>query len=566
MMRKLYFTILVVLPIFLSAQPVNQILSSANAAEKSRNYLQAESLYLQALAQAPNRSDAQNRLINLYINTFQYDKAAQLLRQSNGETNPSNQLEIWKETEYWKAQSFLEDLPISTPKVPAFSMETYPTQDDQRNLDLIKANPNHFEALFAIGLTLYNYKNSEAPAEQYLLKAISVQPNHLEARRVLGQLLQRLGRFGEAEVHFQKMVALTPNNIEGFLELESLYNQWKRLGKLEDTYKNILIIDRQHLPSLEKLSRLFEQQGRFVEAERLCKEYLYSQKDYQQGVRLLEGHYIRSLQAQPNSAQLHQDVANLYYQMLFEWHTVPALYLAKDFPLQQEALIPYLAQQSVTHFEKALELQPNLPDKTYIQFQLGKLYTYLKQAEKSVAPLEQAASMMQNKTDAQFLLIDAYLNTNQTSKALSLLENLASKGFLDYENEKKLAYLYALSGKQQEAIDLADKIIEYYPNRRTAESYRIKALALRLSGKIDESLVALRQSIRVDFDNSDAHYSIAKHYFRNSNRNEGIVWLESALFKDKTGKIRLIAERDNELNALKTWELYQNILAQYPQE
>ncbi|MBK7870363.1 MAG: tetratricopeptide repeat protein [Saprospiraceae bacterium] len=553
------------MPVLLSAQSINQILSSANTAEKSRNYLQAESLYLQVLAQAPNRSDAQNRLINLYINTFQYDKAAQLLRQANGETATTNQLETWKEIEYWKAQSFLEDLPISTPKAPAFSMEAYPTQDDQRNLDLIKANPNHFEALFTIGATLCNYEHGEAPAEQYLLKAISVQPNHLEARRILGQLLQRLGRFGEAEVHFQKMVALTPNSLEGLLELESLYNEWKRLGKLEDTYKNILMIDHQHLPSLEKLSRLFEKQGRFIEAERLCKEFLYSQKDYQQGVRLLEGHYIRSLQAQPNSPQLHQDLANLYYQMLFEWHTVPALYLAKDFPLQQEALIPYIAQQSVTHFEKTLELQPNLPDKAYIQFQLGKLCTYLKQAEKSIAPLEQAASMMQNKTDAQFLLIDAYLNTNQTSKALSLLENLNEKGWLDYEHEKKLAHLYALSGKQQQAVALADKIIEYYPNRRTAESYRIKALALRLSGKMNESLTVLRQSIRVDFENSDAHYSIAKHYFRNNLRDEGIIWLESALLKDTTDKIRLIAERDSELNNIKSWERYQYIVAEYEQ-
>jgi tetratricopeptide (TPR) repeat protein len=432
----------------------------------------------------------------------------------------------------------------------------FPNETDSENLALVAANPNHATAHFDLGLRFWGLEGKDSLAEYHLYQAVAAQPSFPEARRALGQLLQAQGRFGEAEIHFLKNTQTLPDSLYCWDDLALLYFEWNRPARLEATWRAQLKHFPQQQRTLRNLGLLLEQQGRYVEVERIYLEYLYDQKDTLHGFEQLENHYLRSLMRYPDSIRFHQGLAELYYQYIFiqpiDW---------KHLDDADPAGFPkYLARESIRHFLVVLEKRPDHPALGQLSYQLGHLHLFTDQPQKAIPWLEQAAELLKEKTDALFELADALVVSHRPLAALDSLESLAAGPGLDYRREVLLARFLALEGRLDEALALTDSIIAYYPNSRTPEAYRVKAFALERKGDASGAYEALKEAIAVDYASATDYYQIARLYFFDGPKENGLIWLEGALEK---GLDRRIITHDPALSDLADWDEIQEVLRNY---
>ena len=78
----------------------------------------------------------------------------------------------------------------------------------------VTANPDHVLAWNNIGYILYHTQKYIKEAENAFRKALSVEPDYLDAHVNLCYLLLDGNRTDEAKIHYEKVKALDPNNPE----------------------------------------------------------------------------------------------------------------------------------------------------------------------------------------------------------------------------------------------------------------------------------------------------------------------------------------------------------------
>ena len=531
------------------SEPLQSTLEKGRKAEGESRFLQAEEAYREALALDPENLVTHRHLAYLFLHTQQWEKTGEHLRILDAEPPPPQTLSFWS---VMIINQF--DLPVY--EKPREKDLEFPNNTDSKNLALVAANPNHATAHFELGLRCWGLEGRDSLAEYHLYQAVAAQPFFPEARRALGQLLQAQGRFGEAEIHFLENTRTLPDSLYGWDDLALLYFEWNRPVRLEATWRAQLKYFPQHQRTLRNFGLLLEQQGRYVEVERFYLEYLYEQKDTLNGFEELRYHYLRSLERYPDSIRFHQGLAELYYQYIFiqpiDW---------KHLDDADPAGFPkHLARESIRHFLAVLEKRPNHPTLGQLSYQLGHLYLFTDQPQKAIPWLEQAAGLLNEKTDALFELADALVATHRPLTALDSLESLAAGPGLDYRREVLLARFLALEGRLDEALALADSIIAYSPNRRTPEAYRVKAYVLEQKGNIPAAFEALQDAVAIDYASATDYYQVARLYFSGGPKENGLIWLDGALAK---GLDKRIVSHDPALSDLAGWDEIQDVLRNY---
>ena len=556
-MRK-YLPLLLLWPFTLLAQPpasslketapaVRNMLEAGRAYEPEGNYLEAEMKYLQALGSGKSTAVVYQHLAYLYLRTQQWDKAEAALNKMEGKFPEEEAIAHWVKLPAFKFE-------IPTFRKPVKEEWEHVGPEDKENLALVAGNPRNAPAHLALGRGYWSMEGKDSLAEYHFHQAIAAQSNFPEARRGLGQLLQSQGRFGEAEIHFKYNLKNAPDTLAYWDDLALLYFQWNRPGKLEQTWRDQLKVFPSDQRALRNLGLLLETQGRYVEVERLYLEYQYAQKDRVNGFILLEDHYLRSMQTYPDSIRFQQALAELYYQQLFiqplDWTTLS---------VEDSIGYPkYLARESLRHYQFVLEKRPDHPTRGQVSYQMGHLECFLKNYREAIPFLEQAIPLLKEKTDPQFLLVDAYLGADRPLDALQLLDSLANQPGLDYEHDVKYARLLALSGRHDEALLLADSIIAYYPNSKTPDAYRIKAFVSEHKGDPTGAFEALQEVVTQDYASAVDYYQIARLYFAKEPRENGLIWLDGALVK---GLPKIIVQKDPALDGLRTWDGFLKIMA-----
>jgi len=103
--------------------------------------------------------------------------------------------------------------------------------------EIIRANPNHAEAHYNLGILLQDLKRNEEAEKEYK-EANKINPNYADAHNNLGILLQHLRRYEEAEKEYKEAIRINPNHAEAHANLGLLY---KDINKKDEARREFLI-------------------------------------------------------------------------------------------------------------------------------------------------------------------------------------------------------------------------------------------------------------------------------------------------------------------------------------
>ena len=505
------------LPLQNTSPETSKYLELGRKAHGEKNYLVAEEQYLKALALAKEvELDLVIRHLDyLFAESFQYQK--------------------WEPaTIIGTALSISEVLePVYVP----FDLESDTLAFYGNYLSILEANPQHYRVLFEMAQALDGIPSRRGEALDYYRRAIAAKPDLWEARYLFSQVLLAINQFPEAEVHLQALVDRWPENLDYQIKQYWLYHLWNRWSKREEVLRNMLRLDSNNPFAVQFLAKYLHEQGRYVEVEEFLKNtYYQGQEAANLASTLLIRYYQENATRYPEKLQFLYKLAQHYWEIK-------------------------KPEEGVRTIQELLDKQPNYAGYAYLNFQLGTLHNQLGQHAEAIPPLELATREMNPKTDAQFQLIDAYAGAQQYSQALSLLKEVQAEVGLDYKRELQLAHYLVLSGELEKGIQLAQEIIDYYPNNRSSGAWRVMARGQALQGNYADALISWEEVVQYEYDNGYDYYCISQLHLRSDiDKEKGLEWLLGCSVKSFNPEI---LDTDPYFAKQLNWEPLQAMQAEY---
>ena len=124
-------------------------------------------------------------------------------------------------------------------------------------------------------------------------KAVKLAPNDADAHSNLGNILQELGRLDEAEASYNQAIALKPDYLEAHSNLGITLQELGRLDEAEASYNQAIALKPDYLEAhsnlgvtLQELGRLDEAEASYIQAIALKPDY--PEAHYNLGITLQE--------------------------------------------------------------------------------------------------------------------------------------------------------------------------------------------------------------------------------------------------------------------------------------
>jgi len=109
--------------------------------------------------------------------------------------------------------------------------------------------------------TLFIKKKQYQLAEEYLIKALSLNPEYSDAHNNLGMVYLHFGKLKMAENHFRSAIQFNPNFIQAFGNLGVMYKKTGNLPKAEVALVRALYLDSTNSDILNLLGEVYLQAG-----------------------------------------------------------------------------------------------------------------------------------------------------------------------------------------------------------------------------------------------------------------------------------------------------------------
>lgn len=185
------------------------------------------------------------------------------------------------------------------------------------------------------------------------------------------------------------------------------------------------------------------------------------------------------------------------------------------------------------------------------------IYLQLRQLPEAVSDAQRAINLDSTKSRNYLTLADVYFAQNSTRMAKELLEKVAKKFPNDTECLLKLAELYYLVQKYQEAIDFVNKALKI--NENIAKAYYIKGSVYRESGDTTRAISSLQTAIEQDAQMANAYNDLGVIYAARKNPlamqyYENAIQLEPSRSDAKYGRAKLLQDIGKIDDATKEYE------------
>lgn len=172
------------------------------------------------------------------------------------------------------------------------SRKSFPSAKETA-LKALELKPDSDEALAALGYVQYRHEYDWKNAEANFKKAVSINPNNVQALRWFGEFLHYQGRFDEGFIEQQKALQLEPNSAQILSEISWGNYLAKRFDEAEKYAQKSQYIDKTHASTLYNLSEIYEQKGSYNEAVELWKEAMMLESAARKWIANLEMSYQR---------------------------------------------------------------------------------------------------------------------------------------------------------------------------------------------------------------------------------------------------------------------------------
>ena len=136
---------------------------------------------------------------------------------------------------------------------------------EQGYRSILDADPAHADSLHLLGIIGLQTGHLE-PALNLVQKAVELRPDGAIYRSNLGQVLERLGRVGDAERAYRTAIELDPRCAEAFNNLGQLLQRDDRLTEAEANYRTAIEIDPNYAEPHTNIGNLLKDRGELDDA------------------------------------------------------------------------------------------------------------------------------------------------------------------------------------------------------------------------------------------------------------------------------------------------------------
>ena len=323
---------------------------------------------------------------------------------------------------------------------------------------VIKINPNDAEAHNNLGNLLQNLKRYEEAEKEYR-EAIRINPNDADAHNNLGNLLKDLKRYEEAEKEYREAIRINPNLAEAHNNLGNLLKDLKRYEEAEKEYREAIRLNLNDADAHNNLGALLANLKRYEEAE----------KEFREAIRI-----------NPNDAEAHNNLGNLladlnrYEEAEKEYRE--AIRINPNYTEAHNGLGILLSdlkryEEAEKEYREAIRLNP---DYAGAHFNLGILLVNLKRYEEAEKEYGEAIRINPNYAEAHANLGILFFGLNDAAKlgdgiseleiAFNLKENLPDKGERVFEILKNVyeSFWKDRNRMPDKSLFLASKLSDLY--------------------------------------------------------------------------------------------------------
>ncbi|MDA8536873.1 tetratricopeptide repeat protein [Alphaproteobacteria bacterium] len=271
---------------------IEQALQQGVATHKEGKLQDAERLYRAILQSQPLHPDANHNLGVLAVSVNKADAALPLFKTAL-EANPKIE-QFWlsyidaliKEQQFENAKQVLEQAKtqgVDAEKLNVLEAQLSP-KSEKPNATRVSPPQEQLSSL------LEQYQNGRFNEAEKLAVSITNEfPTHQFAWKVLGAVLNQLGRISESVVAKEKAVQLAPNDAEAHYNLGNTLQVLGRLDEAEASYRQAIAVKPDFAEAHYNLGNTLQELGRLDEAE---------------------ASYIRAIGLKPDYAEAHSNLGN----------------------------------------------------------------------------------------------------------------------------------------------------------------------------------------------------------------------------------------------------------------
>lgn len=347
--------------------------------------------------------------------------------------------------------------------------------------NVLQIDPKHVEAYFLIGQLEEKRQNWDQAFGNYS-KVIELDPNHVEARSKLGILYLLTGNIASATEMMERILAAQPDDMEGKLLNAAILARQDRGEEAAKIAEKIVSENPGHAGAVGFLASLYERQGEKNKAIDVLQRSLQTNKISTELRIHLARLYSVKTDADKIEKLLHENIsiepAKLNHKIM-----LVGLYSETNQIDKAESILRETAREKPDDEFRTLLLVDFLAKKKSVAL-----------AEKELVSAIQANS---KSYDLRNVLADLYEKTNRTDKAETIYREIIDQEGTKPEGLKasvKLAKVLLNTGKVQDGEKLIKKVIEANP--RDLDALLIQARLQLSKNDIQNAIVSLRTVLR----------------------------------------------------------------------
>jgi putative PEP-CTERM system TPR-repeat lipoprotein len=412
-----------------------------------------------------------------------------------------------------------------------------------------------------------------APALEAINKALLESPKHVQALIIRASLLIELRDYAKAKIDIDTVFKLVPSEPKAqFLAAlidskgNDNLNTKKQFTLLSETLSRLDNDTLVNNPNYYYLASVVAfQQENYAAAEQYIKNYLEIDRLNIKAMTFLATIHI----ALKNYSSAHSILSKANLQEDNNPKVLSLLGLVST-ELEQH-------DKAKFYFQKVTRL---LPDSSIASQQLAKNSIEMGEYQQAIDTLLAINASSQYQSTISFLLVQAYVKSGQTNKALVIAEKLVKAEPNNKEFIHHLGFIYQVVGDQGKAKQSFEKALEI--DDLHTKSIISLVETMQAMGEVKESFKLLERSLQIQEDNSELINALGKSYARTRQYEQSVIWFKKAYELDNSNKALLkqlsfsymAAGQPNEaiesiesylINHDKTADLYV-LLAQYYQQ
>ncbi|MCF6318326.1 MAG: tetratricopeptide repeat protein [Proteobacteria bacterium] len=236
---------------------------TAEAAYWLKNTQESE-LYYSKISGGNHYLDAREMLSLILFDQERYDESIEILHQlQNAEENfavKAYRLESQIAKKQGDVDEAIQILSRSLQILPSnsgllydramlYESQSKMSKVEEDLLQIIEDNPNHYEALNALGYSLADHDLKLKKAYEYVLRAIELSPDSAAILDSVGWVQYKLGKYTDAEENFKKALAKEINDPELYIHM---YKTLLKLNKNQEA-KELILKAKELFPNNEEL-------------------------------------------------------------------------------------------------------------------------------------------------------------------------------------------------------------------------------------------------------------------------------------------------------------------------